>query len=119
MWESWDCYAEDGTLSADSMNHFAFGSVGEYLFRKVLGIDKLEAGFRKVLIKPDRQTGLRYVRRHFDSIWDSIKVDWKIIGKEASLTIVLSSNVSADIEFGNQRFKEVRLCFEIKVRLST
>ncbi|MGT2750527.1 family 78 glycoside hydrolase catalytic domain [Streptococcus orisasini] len=117
MWESWDCYAEDGTPSADSMNHFAFGCVGEYLFRTVLGIDKLEAGFQKVLIKPDLTSGLQYVRGSYDSIWGAISVDWKLIGNQVYLNMILPPNVSADVELGNHRFEGVRHQFETRVEL--
>lgn len=115
MWEAWDCYAEDGTPSADSMNHFAFGCIGEYLFRTILGIDKLEAGFQKVLIKPDLASGLQYAKGSYDSIWGSILVDWKLVGNQAYLALVLPPNVSADIEFGGQRFEGVQHRFEINL----
>ncbi|MGT2802933.1 family 78 glycoside hydrolase catalytic domain [Streptococcus henryi] len=117
MWEAWDCYAEDGTPSADSMNHFAFGCVGEYLFRTVLGIDKQEAGFQKVLIKPDLASGLHYAKGHYDSIWGPIAVDWKLIGDKAMLDVSLPPNVTADIEIGNQRFENIKHQFDTTVTL--
>ncbi|MFC5631649.1 MULTISPECIES: family 78 glycoside hydrolase catalytic domain [Streptococcus] len=117
MWEAWNCYAEDGTPSADSMNHFAFGCVGEYLFRTILGIDKQEAGFQKVLIKPDLYSGLHYAKGLYDSIWGPISVDWKITGRKAELALVLPPNVTATVEFGSKRFDNITHDFRVNVSL--
>ncbi|MBD3948553.1 family 78 glycoside hydrolase catalytic domain [Tuanshanicoccus lijuaniae] len=108
MWETWDCYAEDGTPTANSMNHFAFGCVGEYLFRTILGIDKLEPGFKKVLIKPDFNCGLHYVRGFYDSIWGRISVDWKIISDKVYIEILLPPNVSAHVVVGEMNFENIK-----------
>lgn len=107
LWEAWDCYAGDGTPSRDSMNHFAFGCVGEYMFRTLLGIDKLECGYQSVLIKPDFNSGLRYVSGQYNSIWGPIEVDWQIVGNQISISVELPPNVSATIVLGDQVYKSV------------
>lgn len=112
MWEAWNCYAEDGTPSADSMNHFAFGCVGEYLFRTILGIDKLAAGFKHVRIAPDFHSGFSYVQGAFYTIWGPVEVDWQILGNEKCLKVVLPPNVTAEIQLEDQVFSEVRHEFE-------
>lgn len=117
MWEAWNCYAEDGTPSADSMNHFAFGCVGEYLFRTILGIDKQEAGFRKVLIKPDLKSGLHYAKGHYDTIWGKVSVDWKITGNQASLNLILPPNVTAEVVFGTEHLDNAKHHLELTTLL--
>lgn len=117
MWESWNCYKEDGTPSADSMNHFAFGCVGEYLMRTILGIDALEAGFKKVKIQPDLSSGLSYTRGSYESIWGKIEVDWKIIGEKASIHVILPPNVSANIVLGNEHFENIQHEFSTTISL--
>lgn len=117
MWEAWNCYAEDGTPSRDSMNHFAFGCIGEYLFRTVLGIDKLVPGFKEVLIKPDFSVGLQRVTGSYDSIWGKIEVAWKIIGKQAKLRVILPPNVKARVEIGNKLITDVEHELETEVTL--
>ena len=57
VWEHWDGIKEDGTMwSADmnSFNHYAYGSVGEWLFTRLAGISPCAeaAGFKTVLIEP-------------------------------------------------------------------
>lgn len=107
IWEVWDAYSENGVPKADSMNHFAFGCVGEYLFRTILGIDQRGVGFKNVIIKPDFTSGLRYADGQFDSIWGPIKVFWEIVADEVTLSVELPPNVSADINIHGQVFENI------------
>lgn len=102
MWESWDAYAEDGTPSNYSMNHFAFGCVGEYLFRTILGIHPLKPGFSKVHIKPDLECGLTYVQGMYECIWGKIEVSWRIVGSHAMMDVVIPPDVHAEVAFGDK-----------------
>lgn len=53
IWERWDALRSDGTvneakMSSDNMvsfNHYAFGSVGEFYYRYILGIQSKKPGF--------------------------------------------------------------------------
>ena len=59
-WERWDALRPDGTvneskMSGDNMvsfNHYSFGSVGEFYYRYILGIQPLEPGFKTIRIRP-------------------------------------------------------------------
>ena len=57
IWERWDGWIADrGFQSAwmNSFNHYALGSVGEWLYRFLLGIDQVPgtAGFGQLLVRP-------------------------------------------------------------------
>ena len=48
MWERWNAW--DGTNAVggmNSLNHYAFGSVGEYLFSDIGGINAASPGWQK------------------------------------------------------------------------
>lgn len=77
IWETWEAVDPDGNPKDFSLNHFAFGCVGEYLFRHVLGIQRAEPGWKKVRIAPDVNCGLEYAKGSYDSIWGRISVEWK------------------------------------------
>lgn len=100
MWEAWDAYDLDGTPNEYSMNHYAFGCVGEYIFRTILGIDYKTEGFKHVLINPDFDCGLSRVSGSFDSVWGKISVNWERVGDNISLSVQLPPNVEADINIG-------------------
>lgn len=117
LWEYWNGYAPDGTPDECSMNHFAFGCVGEYLYRSILGIGFEEEGFRRVRIAPDFDCGLSEVEGGYDSIWGEIRVHWKRDGEMVALDLVLPPDVEADIEVGSKRFRYGCGSWNIKVCL--
>lgn len=62
VWEHWDGIMEDGSLwSADmnSFNHYAYGSVAEWIYETAAGIKPLKPGFAEIEIspKPDVRLG--------------------------------------------------------------
>ena len=57
IWEHWDGIKPDGTMwSADmnSFNHYAYGAVGDWLYRVAAGIDTDPdmPGYKHILIRP-------------------------------------------------------------------
>ncbi|GGN49717.1 hypothetical protein FHR83_009097 [Actinoplanes campanulatus] len=62
--ESWDAMAPDGTVRPVSLNHYAFGCVDDWLYRRVAGIRPTSPGYRTVTIDPDLSCGVEWVRAH-------------------------------------------------------
>lgn len=55
MWERWNSRLENGEFNPgdmNSFNHCAYGAIAEWFYRRLVGIDALEAGYRKIKIKP-------------------------------------------------------------------
>jgi len=51
MWERWDSWTRENGFKADGMNsfnHYAFGSIGEWLYEYMAGIKPLSPGFRQI-----------------------------------------------------------------------
>ena len=87
IWERWNSVLPDGSISdtgMNSLNHYAYGSVVEWLYRDVCGINPLEEhpGFRKFLLapKPDRLLGS--ASASFDSPVGRIESEWAMEGDE-------------------------------------
>ena len=83
IWERWDGWtAERGFQSAwmNSFNHYALGSVGEWLYRFVLGIDQEpgSAGFQRLLIRPHPGGSLRSARGSYRSVRGLISSAWQL-----------------------------------------
>lgn len=53
IWETWNSIQPDGERLRFSYNHYAFGCVGSFLYRRILGICALKPGYSEVLISPD------------------------------------------------------------------
>lgn len=81
IWERWNSVLDNGMLSGtmmNSLNHYAFGAIVEYLYRDVAGLKALEPGFRKVLITPLMNQKLKYMKMSYKSIYGTYRVEWEI-----------------------------------------
>ena len=103
IYESWQSYIEypDGRFRyLISMNHFPFGSVVEWLYRYVGGIETDESapGFRKIILQPVTGGGLEYVKCSYDSVYGLIESNWTATGNVmTSYEAVIPANSSATL----------------------
>ena len=99
IWERWNSVLDNGLLSGtmmNSLNHYAFGAVVEYLYRDVAGLSALEPGFRRARIAPQLNQKLKYCRLRYDSAYGLYTVDWTIEQNgEASLRVTVPFGCSA------------------------
>jgi alpha-L-rhamnosidase len=86
IWENWNGIDEKG-VPRDSFNHYAFGAVTGWFFSRVAGITPLEAGFKRVQIKPIPGGSLSYVNCSYKSARGMIKSSWEKEGDVFSLSI--------------------------------
>jgi alpha-L-rhamnosidase len=102
IWERWNGWThEDGFFNPhmNSFNHYSLGSVGEWLFRHVAGIelDPLEPGFRRFTLKPFLGAGLDFARASYRSLQGQICSEWTRAGDTLTWTVVVPPNTSARI----------------------
>jgi alpha-L-rhamnosidase len=81
----------------NSFNHYSFGSVAEYLYRYVAGIDADAPGFRSLVIQPSVAAGLTWARARYDSISGRVSSAWKIDGRHLQLDVEVPPNTQATI----------------------
>lgn len=92
IWERWNSVLDDGHLSGimmNSLNHYSYGAIVEYLYRDVAGLKALEPGFKKALITPLMNGKLKYMNMTYDSAYGEYKVSWKVLK---------DGNVSVDVQ---------------------
>jgi alpha-L-rhamnosidase len=94
-WERWN--GDTGDPGMNSYNHYAFGSVMAWVYRRVAGIDTdaTGAGFHHLTIRPDVQAGLTSVHGEYDSAYGTVMTDWS---KSADGKLMLSVRVPANSE---------------------
>lgn len=81
IWERWNSVLPDGTISAagmNSLNHYAYGSVMEFVYRHAAGISALCPGFRKARIAPLPDVRLLHLLCKFESAAGQYLSQWKI-----------------------------------------
>lgn len=90
IWEQWAPILPDGSIDPQkeaSLNHYAYGAVADWLFRRTLGIEALEAGYRSFLVAPLVGGGLTSACGHIDTPYGRIVSDWKIEDSVFSLNV--------------------------------
>ncbi len=76
-WEEWSIDpTKEGNIP--SYNHYAYGAVGDFLYRRVLGLEATEGGYKRFTVKPVLGGGLTYAKGGTKTPYGEIKVDWKI-----------------------------------------
>lgn len=100
IWEHWDGIKEDGSFwSADmnSFNHYAYGSIGDWLYRVVAGIDTSEGspGYKHIYIKPQPAPGLSFAEGILQSMYGEIKSSWTKDENRMEIVINIPANTRA------------------------
>ena len=81
IWERWNSVLPDGSISGtemNSLNHYSYGSVVEFLYRYAAGIVPTEPGFRKIRIAPKPEVRLGFMECFFDSASGRYVSNWHI-----------------------------------------
>ncbi len=100
MWERWDGWTPDKGFQdpgMNSFNHYAFGSVGEWLYRTAGGIDTDGPGYKNIFIRPEPGGDLTWAKAGFDSIQGPISSSWKLQDGKTSLDVTIPVNTTATI----------------------
>jgi alpha-L-rhamnosidase len=102
VWERWDGYVKGrGFQDAgmNSFNHWAFGAVGEWLWRHVAGLnpDVAQPGWRHFVVAPKPSGGLTWARGDYDSIHGRIRAGWRLDRGRFTLELSVPPNTSADV----------------------
>ena len=70
IWERWNSVGPDGTISdtgMNSLNHYSYGSVMEFVYGYAAGIRPLDPGFRRAVIAPNPDYRLPQMECSYDS----------------------------------------------------
>lgn len=84
-----------------SFNHYASGSVGDFLYRRVAGIEPIECGYKKFLIKPVLGGTLTYAKAETKTSYGIIKSDWKIENSKFKLSVTVPYGCEAKVVLTN------------------
>jgi alpha-L-rhamnosidase len=112
IWERWDGWTEDNGFQSPNMNsfnHYSLGSVGEWLYRYVAGIDldPDRAGFARFLVRPCPGGGLESAKAEYDSVHGRIESSWQIADGTFRLRVVVPANTEATVHVPTSEPMEV------------
>lgn len=93
---------EDGTLWNDSMNsynHYAYGSIVEWIYRYIVGleVDETKPAYKHFYVQPHFDSNLEWIRVKRETAYGEIKIDWRVEHGQAVLNVDVPTNTSATL----------------------
>lgn len=107
IWERWDALREDGTCNTGdddgtggmvSFNHFSYGAVGDFLYRRIAGIEMLSGGGKKVRIAPMVGGGLTQARGVVNTAYGKVTSEWWISDGKFTLHVDIPCSTTAIVK---------------------
>lgn len=101
IWERWDGYTDERGFQVPAMNsfnHYALGSVGEWLYRGVAGLDQApdSVGYRDLLIRP-RLGHLGHAGARYESVRGTISTSWSRVDGTLKLNVTVPPGATATV----------------------
>jgi alpha-L-rhamnosidase len=96
IWEPWDGIGEDGTPKG-SLNHYAKGAVGSWLYQVVAGIEPGAPGYKHIRFRPRPGGGLTAASARYHSLYGEIASSWQMRDGTFMLTITAPANTTATV----------------------
>jgi len=105
LWEHWEF--SDNTYSH---NHPMFGSVSEWFFAWVAGIqpDPDAFGFDRIILRPQPVGGLTWAKAAMSTVRGEVRCEWRLHGGRFILTVAIPANTTATVFIPGQDPAAVR-----------
>ncbi len=116
IWERLNSYTKQDGFGTNnhmnSFNHYAFGSVTNWLMQRSLGIarDDASPAFHHFFLCPQADpTGLlTHAEGWYDSMYGRIESSWRVDGNKTIYKFVIPANTSATLQLPGQKAKELK-----------
>ena len=101
MWERWNSYSKaDGynPQSMNSLNHYAYGAVGQWMYERIAGLSSLEPGYKKIRIAPvPNKEFLTSASASLNTPYGKASSSWQLENGNFNLDVVIPPNTTAEI----------------------
>ena len=113
IWERWDGQKPDGSFqerSMNSFNHYAYGAVGDWMYRVVAGLDMdpAQPGYRHLVIRPQPGGGFTFARASLATPYGDAASGWSLAGDTLHVVVKVPANARATVHLPGARIAEVR-----------
>lgn len=117
LWEQWGAVQEDGSIKEASLNHYAYGAVGDFFYRRICGLEPVEAGYRKFRVKPIPGGDLRFAECEHRCPFGTIRVRWErreetflfcvTVPVSTTCEVVMPNGERKTVESGEYEFEQL------------
>ena len=112
IWERWDGIKTNGEFEAvtmNSFNHYAYGAIGDWMYRVMAGLDNEEGtvGYKNIRIKPHIGGDFTNVSAAYETQYGKLSSAWKIENGKLLLQVEIPANTTATVYVPVQGDNEV------------
>lgn len=102
IWERWDGIRPDSTFETPTMNsynHYAYGAIGDWIYRVATGIDTDPEGpgYKKIVIKPHPGGGFTHMDAGYLTRYGKVGSGWKTENGMLVMDVEIPANTTATI----------------------
>jgi len=106
IWERWDGYTDERGFqdaSMNSFNHYAYGSIGAWMYRVITGIeiDPEQPGYKHSILRPQPGGGLTHASASLETAYGALSSAWRFTEEGWTWTIIVPPNASATAHVPN------------------
>jgi len=98
---------EDGTGGMISFNHYASGAVGDFLYRRVLGLEATKPGYEEFKVEPILGGDITSCKGDVMTPYGQVNTSWVIKGKKMTIEVTVPCGSKAKVIFPNGKVNEV------------
>ncbi|HTI15977.1 MAG TPA: alpha-L-rhamnosidase C-terminal domain-containing protein [Dictyobacter sp.] len=102
IWERWDSLRPDGSINPGQMtsfNHYALGTVADWLHRFVAGLSPVAPGYRHMVIQPHPGGSLTHAHARHQTPYGSAESGWNIEQGHITIEVRIPPNTTAQVIF--------------------
>jgi len=102
IWERWDGMKPDSTFETpgmNSFNHYAYGAIGDWMYRTITGInlDEDAPGYKKIIIRPYLTDSLSFASASLETYYGKVSSEWKKENGNLVLNVEVPANTTATV----------------------
>ena len=102
IWERWDGIKPDGSFQVPSMNsfnHYAYGAIGDWMYRVMVGLDTYEdgVGYKHIRIQPHIGGGFTNAAASLQTYYGLLSNSWKIDNGKIIMEVEIPANSTATV----------------------
>lgn len=100
IWERWNSYSKKDGFNPENMNslnHYAYGAIGEWIYERIGAIAPLEAGYKSIRIAPEPKAPLTSASAEVNVPYGKVASSWIVNDVKFTLNVTIPPNTTAKV----------------------
>ena len=100
IWERWDGQKPDSTFQTpgmNSFNHYAYGAIGDWMYRTLAGLREAAPGYKEIIIQPHIGGNFTHAEADLKTYYGTVSSHWKIDNGKLQMDVEIPVNTKATI----------------------